>query len=266
MKKSSGKKTVIIGCGNVAWHIAAHLQQKQHTLFVYNHQSNPKLKAFKKNLGCLTFTSLDNIIDNADYYFICVADKAISACATKIKISNSKALLLHTSGCSALAELGTQHTNRAVFYPLQTFSRKDNINWSELPLLIEASDKETEKRLKHLAATFSNTVVKMEEAQRFKMHLAAVLVNNFTNCLYAAASELTGSDKGQKDYFRLLYPIMEQTLHKVKKMPAIKAQTGPAKRGDSRILKKHLLILEGRSQLKKTYQQLTALIQQQNKE
>jgi predicted short-subunit dehydrogenase-like oxidoreductase (DUF2520 family) len=263
MARQPGNKVVIIGCGNVAWHIASKARSLKYEVMVYNHRSNGRLMEFKKKLGCTTVNSLNNIINNGSVYFICVEDKHIGDAAKKISIANPNAILLHTSGSVKAGVLGNRAHASGVFYPLQTFSVNDEISWSEVPLIIEAAPGDAEMILA-FAKKFSRTCLLLDYQQRIRLHLAAVLVNNFPNALYQAASDLLDKQgKNKQAGFELLLPLIRQTTKKVQDIVPLEAQTGPAKRRDKPVIKKHLALLAKHGTLKKIYLQMTKLIMKQ---
>lgn len=256
MRERARHKIVIIGCGNVAWHLAKLFSSlKKYELFIYNHKSNSLLSDFKTKLKCHIASNLNNIITDADLYFICVGDKFISATAKKISLNNSNAIIVHTSGSVKVDDLGN-YKNVAVFYPLQTFSKADEINWKETPIIIEAKNNVVKNKLTAFAKQFSNNVNSLNYKERLKLHLAAVLVNNFTNALYIAANDIIAENQKTK----LLLPLIKQTVLKLNKLDARAAQTGPAKRKDEAVMKKHLKLLSGNPDLKKIYKQMSNLI------
>ena len=263
MKKSVKHKIVILGCGNVAWHLAKRLSAfKKYTLFVYNHQANSALKEFKSELNCSTQVGLDNIISDAHFYFICVSDSAISKVSSKIKCERSSSVIVHTSGSASLKEINGNSVNAGVFYPLQTFSKKDNISWVDVPIIIEVANALTRKKLFSLTKHFSKKVLVLSYEERLKMHLSAVLVNNFTNALYVAAAEFLRGFNGSKS-FQLLLPLIRQTTKKIEDMSPIDAQTGPAKRNDKVVLDKHMKLLSEKKELRRVYEQISKLIVKQ---
>lgn len=260
MKDITGQKIVIIGCGNVAWHIAKHLQAlKTHSVFVYNHQPNEALNDFRATLKCNIAVGLENMIADADFYFICVSDKSIADVASKIVIENKQAVLLHTSGSARLKDLGNHAFATGIFYPLQTFSKADSIQWNEVPVIVEAETPKVQAKITQLAKQFTKTVKVLDYKERLKLHLAAVMVNNFTNALYVAASEFIGEPNNKED-LSILLPLIKQTTLKLEHISPKAAQTGPAKRNDELVLKKHLSLLSKQTDLKKIYKQLSKLI------
>lgn len=254
MKKNSEYKIAIIGCGNVAWHLAKELRGLGHTLFVYNHRKNVLLNDFKSKLKCKTQASLNQIIGDADFYFLCVSDSFVFETAKQIHIKNPNAVLLHTSGSLGIKQFGNTVFGHGVFYPLQTFSKKDELNWKEIPILVETSDKISLQKTIRLAKQISKTVLELNYKERMRLHLAAVFANNFSNALYVAASDLTDN------HFKLLFPLIEQTTHKIQVLSPLEAQTGPAKRKNEEVMKKHLALLSKKAELKKVYKLLSKLI------
>ena len=89
------------------------------------------------------------------------------------------------------------------------------------------------------------------------MHLAAVLVNNFTNHLFVEAAEIC---KKNDLSFNLLKPIIQETFEKIETLSPQDAQTGPAIRRDEKTIKKHLKLIES-SYLKSIYKLFTSAIQ-----
>ncbi len=256
----TAQKIVIIGCGNVAWHLAKQFKSlKGFSVSVYNHRPHRHLSEFKSRLKCKTTVGLDKVETDADLYFLCVSDGAISVVSKQVQPAKQNAIVLHTSGSIALNTIKGKQKHKGVFYPLQTFSRHDLINWKEVPLILEGSDRFTETSLRRIGLSFSRHLLFADHQTRLRFHLAAVLVNNFTNALYAAAYELTESSKN-KDHFKLLMPLIRQTVSKLGHLDPVSAQTGPARRGDKEVMKLHSGLLPKGSQMKKIYKNLSELI------
>jgi len=265
MEKQVKQKIVIIGCGNVAWHIAKHLYGlKKFQVSVYNHSDNPILNEFSTKLKCKVEVGLNAIASDAAVYLICVTDKFISKVAEKITAKNPNAMLLHTSGSAKLEELGNRIHGAGVFYPLQTFSKDSVVNWAKVPIIVEAQNRDAEHSILYFADQFSKTVTTLEYKSRLKLHLAAVLVNNFTNALYVSAFDLINRDSTSRDLsFELLIPLIEQTTSKIKALAPLAAQTGPAKRKDESVMKKHLELIAKQNDLRKIYKLMSKLIVKQ---
>ena len=133
------------------------------------------------------------------------------------------------------------------------------MDFNKIPLCLEANKQENHNLLKNVAQAIGGPVYLINSAQRKALHVAAVFVNNFTNHLYTIGEELC---KTHKVPFSVLQPLIAETADKIKHLPPSAAQTGPAARGDQKILKDHLQYLTKESH-QKLYQLISASIQEQ---
>ncbi len=258
-------KIVIIGCGNLAWHIAKQINKLNlFDIFIYNHQANPNLNEFKSKLKCHIDIGFKSLIRDAKYYFICVSDNHVSNISKIISPIYSTSTVLHCSGSLPLKAIKTKNVNKGVFYPLQTFSKADDINWKHLPILLESNNILNKSTLEIFTKNFSKNIIYLDYKMRIKIHLAAVLVNNFTNSLFLAASDLI-SDSSSNQNFKIFLPLIKNTFKKLNNLNPQESQTGPAKRRDYNVIKKHLKALEQNEDLKNIYELISNLIIKQQK-
>jgi hypothetical protein len=94
----------------------------------------------------------------------------------------------------------------------------------------------------------------VDEESRLKIHLAAVVVNNFTNHLYALAEDYCESEEIA---FDLLKPLIKETAIRIAHLSPSKVQTGPAVRNDAKTIDKHLNLLNNYPELKALYLKLS---------
>lgn len=246
-------KTInIIGFGNVAFHFI----QKINTL--PNYKLQQVLVRNKKNAkGLLAPDQIVTQIEQlqvADLTIISVADDAIKEVAEAIPYKNK--LIVHTSGTTSMEVLKT-HDRRGVFYPLQTFSKSREVNFQNIPLCLETNNENDWNELKALASQMSEKVYKISSEQRRSLHVAAVFVSNFTNHMYTIGNEICEENKVP---FEVLHPLIEETAAKIKTLPPLKAQTGPAIRHDEVTLKTHQDFLKNET-YKNIYKTITESIQ-----
>ena len=143
-----------------------------------------------------------------------------------------------------------------MFYPLQTFSKNTELDFSNVPICIEVTEKENLQLLKNLAEALNCKAYKINTEQRQTLHLSAVYVNNFTNQLYRIAHEISDA---KNINFDILKPLILETAKKVQDISPYMAQTGPAKRNDKKTIKRHLKQIESEEH-KALYELLTASI------
>ena len=250
------EKIVIIGAGNVATHLAKRLQKKEHEILQIVSRTEKSGKDLSLIISAPFTTDLKKINTNADVYLLCVPDDEILKIASTLKLP--KKLIIHTSGSVEMNVLKNISSNIAVFYPLYSFSKQIKVSFSSAPVLIEASNPASLQKLKLLAHSVAKNVTEVSSHDRLKIHLAAVMVNNFTNHLYTQSYDYLKKEK--INLFHLLQPLIKQTIKKIKTLPPASAQTGPARRGDNTTLKKHLALLEKYPEQQKVYKLFTTLI------
>ena len=224
----------LIGTGNVAIALAREIRNHQ-TLSLVQLIGRDQNK-LPKDLIDVPFSKQFNALPTCDVVLIAVSDQAIQQVSSQLPLTD--AVVVHTSGASSL-DLLSKHKHRGVFYPLQTFSKQQQLNWSEIPILWEGNNKQVNEKLETLSQLLSPLAILSDEKQRLSMHLAAVVVNNFTNHLYAEAHRFC---KSKQLNFELLTPLIEATTRKIKQLVPRESQTGPAARGDTQTIQRHMAI------------------------
>lgn len=244
---------VVLGAGNVGTHLCKAINNAKNLNLVqwYNRS---KSNNSTENTTIKKCYNLNNLA-SADVYIIAVSDNAIEQLSNDFPFKNQ--LVVHTSGSISMRFLSAKN-RRGVFYPLQTFSKIAAVDFKNVPICIESTDKNDRNTLKQIAEALNSPTYFINSEQRQALHLTAVFVNNFTNHLYRIAHELT--DKKNLD-FEILKPLILETAKKVQHLSPYMAQTGPAKRGDKKTIKTHLKDLESYPDYKELYKQLTKSIQ-----
>ena len=237
IKLNEMKNVILIGSGNVATHLGINLKNNNFNIVQV-------ISSTLKNAETLA-TKLDSDFSNnisdlkkADLIIVAVSDNEIGNIANQI----INTPIVHTSGSVGL-EVFKNNNNAGVFYPLQTFNTNVEVAFKEVPICIEANNKEFEEELLKIGKSLSNSVVKMNSEQRKQLHIAAVFSCNFTNQMFAISDDIL--EKSNID-FKLLLPLIKQTVNKLKTKKAIEVQTGPAKRKDLEIIKQHLNLISNK--------------------
>ena len=243
---------VILGAGNVATHLFKTFNKVEQVCIIqwYN-RSIDAIKTYKNDVDIIDDLAQ---LKEADLYILAVSDDAIKSLSSQLPFENR--LVVHTSGAASLYDIDKKH-KRGVFYPIQTFSKTAEIDFTNVPICIEALESPDYHILKNLAISIGSPTKKVNTDQRNVLHVAAVFVNNFTNQLYRVAHEITESEGAE---FDLLKPLILETAKKVQDLSPYMAQTGPAKRNDKKTLKRHLKLLQDPHH-KDIYNLLTSSIQ-----
>jgi predicted short-subunit dehydrogenase-like oxidoreductase (DUF2520 family) len=239
---------VIIGSGNVATHLSLALKKSGFNIIqVYNRTLSNAIKLSEK-LKCNATDNAHKIEKNADMYVFAISDPAIKLILNQTELNNK--LLVHTAG-SMNINIFKPYTNRfGVMYPLQTFSINYPVNFSQVPLFIEASDNSVEKTLFEFCQKLSNTVVVINSEQRKILHLAAVFANNFCNHMYSIAYILLKQNNLSFDYLK---SIITETAIKINHVNPLEIQTGPAIRKNYKVMNEHAEMLKKNHEWQKIY-------------
>ncbi|MCU7614537.1 DUF2520 domain-containing protein [Chryseobacterium sp. GMJ5] len=229
---------VIIGSGNVAYHLAKAFTRKNIPLKQIYGRNTSDLKEISEELGIPYSTDQ---LEDAEVYLICVSDRSVED-ISKI-ITKKECLVAHTSG-SLAKEILMGEYRKSSFYPLQTFSKSKDLEYKNIPFFIETENEEDKNVLMHLASQISEKVMESNFEKRKYIHLTAVFACNFVNHLFSRAKEISDSQDIPFDYF---LPLIDETVQKIHEIDPRSAQTGPAVRNDTRILEMHEQLLKGES-------------------
>jgi len=246
----------IIGSGNVAQHLIKAFSKSEAVeiaqVFSRKKEKLSSLIEFEK------IVSNYQDLKEADLYIIAVTDNAIADVSRQLPFNNQ--LVVHTSGTASIETLDDKN-RKGVFYPLQTFSKNKEIDFSVIPICLEANNTFDFRVLETVAKSISKAVFPINSEQRKALHVAAVFVNNFTNHLYQIGQEICEENQVS---FDILKPLIQETAEKIKTLEPVDAQTGPAKRNDSNTIEAHLEYLTNENQ-KNIYKILTQSIQHNGK-
>jgi predicted short-subunit dehydrogenase-like oxidoreductase (DUF2520 family) len=249
---------VIIGTGNTATILGRKLKAAGHTIvqvFGRNAKAASEL-AYELDTESTNYWSVVN--RNAHVYLVAISDMAIGEVAKELQLQDKA--IIHTAGAVSKDVLKEASSHYGVLYPLQSL-KKESDYLPKTPVLIDASDEQTLMIVEILGKSISDSVSLANDAQRLKLHLAAVFCNNFVNHMYVLMEEYC---KKEGLDFQLLLPLIEETAMRIQTIPPSKSQTGPAKRRDVTTLEKHMALLESNPHLKSLYQILTNSIQKHN--
>lgn len=241
-------KVVLLGFGNINSHLikAFHKSKAVSVVQVFNRSSIVLDSTFSHT----PVTNKIEDIEDADVYIIGISDDAIASFSESLQFENK--LVVHTSGGVSMDLLANKN-RRGVFYPLQTFSKQKQVDFSNIPICIEAENPNDLKLLQSLGEIISETVEEIPSEKRAKLHLAAVFVNNFVNYLYIIGEDILSKENIS---FNLLKPLIKETAAKIEDLNPEAAQTGPAKRNDTKTIEKHLSLIENDSH-KEVYKMIT---------
>ena len=249
---NSIKNITVIGTGNVALELCK--------LFLLNNFTIDAILGRKPfsdaSLSSDLFTSnYKNIPSNSDMYLISVSDNSYEEILSQIKLKNP--FIVHTSGSLKSSSLESNSLRWGCLYPLQTINKNRLTIWEQVPFYIEAAKKEDLSLLANVCSRNNLHYSIKNSNERNKMHIAAVIANNFTYYILSEVKEYCLKNNLQ---FHDLQPLIEKSIENILKHPPHSFQTGPAVRKDYQLIEKQLKVLENEIDLHLIYQILSKKI------
>lgn len=253
-------KVIIIGSGNVAQHLINAFQNEEK-----RENGIELIQVFsRKKESLISLLPLDKITNQfselltADLYLIAVSDDAIEEVSNALPFKNR--LVAHTSGSAPMTVLNSSN-RRAVFYPLQTFTKNKAVDFKTIPICLEAENDADFELISKVGKLISDQATAINSEQRKALHVAAVFVNNFTNHIYQIGNDICNEHQVP---FAILKPLIQETAQKILELTPEKAQTGPAKRNDQKTIEAQEQFITDENQLN-IYKILTQSIQNNGK-
>jgi len=215
---------VIIGTGNTASVLGRKLRNAGHRIVQVFGRDTSEASQLAYELDTESTNYWNVVYRDADLYILAVSDIAIREILEELQLPDKT--IVHTAASVSKDVLRNSAKHFGVFYPLQSL-RKDLGHLPNIPIIIE---------------------------ERKKLHLAAVVVNNFVNHLYALAESYCNNEGID---FNLLLPLIKETAERLNYISPSQSQTGPALRNDKETIKAHLELLKKYPHLKKIYETFT---------
>lgn len=256
--KHKPMRIVLLGAGNVATHLGAALQFAGHELAQVYSRSVASASELAAKLQVPFTVHTEELVRDADIYLFSVRDAVLESLVCEVATGRNDALFVHTAGSISVdlfRNLGI--TRGGVFYPMQTFSKQRPVDFSQIPVFVEALGEDDCKMLEELARSVSRRVYRLASEERRYLHLSAVFACNFANHCYALAAEMV-ERSGLP--FDVLLPLIDETAAKVHALEPRAAQTGPAVRYDENVLERQKALLADRPEMQDIYDRMSRSI------
>lgn len=249
----------LIGAGNLATHLGTALQGAGHTIRQVYSRTEASASTLAERLQCSHTTAIDGISNGSDLYIISVKDSALQQLADQFTRVSPDALFVHTAGSMPMDVLPSRR--RGVLYPMQTFTKQREVDFSVIPCFTEANNEADLSLLNTLCSGISRQVIPLSSDDRKWLHVSAVFCCNFLNHCIALGSEVL---QQHGIPFSVMLPLVSETVAKLQHLTPSEAQTGPAIRHDENVIQRHLALLADNPQLRDFYEQATRSIQSLN--
>lgn len=248
-------KIVLIGAGNMAWHLGHQFKNAGHLIVQVFNRGIEKGEELAAELEADFTNRFEGISKQADVYIVAISDHGIDDIILGLRLDGK--VVAHTSGSVPMKGMEHISAQHGIFYPLQTLTKYHPVSFKDVPVFIEASNATVKEMLTLLAQSIGAKVHYLSSHQRRAVHVAAVFANNFTNYLYGISRQIMDKEKLP---FDILVPLLQETLNKAKENDPRDIQTGPARRGDYKTIEEHLNYLSRNDNQREVYLVLTESI------
>jgi predicted short-subunit dehydrogenase-like oxidoreductase (DUF2520 family) len=246
---------VLIGSGNVATVLGRKSLTAGHRIVQVYSRNADHANVLATRLSTTSTSYISSIERKADLMIIALRDDAVSYLVREI--GEVKSTLVHTAGALSINEVKGSNKSFGVVYPLQSLRKEIEI-LPALSILVEGNNAKTTRQLKEFALSIASNVIEADDESRLKYHLAATIVNNFTNQLYNLAASFCEKENIS---FTVLQPLIEETAIRLRYTTPQKAQTGAAVRNDTITIQKHRNLLKKYPEILNFYDLFTSEIQ-----
>lgn len=241
MTSPSEIRISIAGAGNVGNFLALEFFKAGCSIVQILNRTLPKAVELAQKVNAQAIDNLELIDPDVDLIIMSLPDKEIVGFCEKASIFFPEVVLASTAGSIELKDLNEANKLCGVFYPLQSFTLKTHPRSNNIPVCIEGPSDDITGKLKVIASIISNDVREVSSQQRLFLHLAAVFACNFSNHMFTIAHQII--DRSGID-FDILWPLVNETVSRLKQNNPEEMQTGPAIRNDQVTINKHLEMLK----------------------
>lgn len=176
---------------------------------------------------------------DADLVMLCVPDDAIA----KVSQTYAGRPMAHVSGAHPAAILAGDGPRTAI-HPLQTVTSDEPKDVFRGVRFSVEGDEALRELAHRVVAAAGGIPVDVTADQKQAIHIAAVILSNFSVGLHLAADEvLAGAGLGA-EADALLRSLLDRTLANIRSKGAMASLTGPAARGDEATIRAHADAIE----------------------
>ena len=257
IEKDKDMKVILIGAGNLATHLGKAIFAAGHDVVQVFSRTMQSATALASEVGAQPVSDISDVRSDADLYVVSVKDSALVELVPVLCKGKETKVFLHTAGSVPMDVFQGMALHYGVLYPMQTFSKQREVDFSQIPCFIEANDEYALQLIGDVAHQVSSRVYHLASEDRKYLHLSAVFACNFVNHCYALSQEIL---EKHGIPFDVMLPLIDETAAKVHELDPKDAQTGPAVRYDENVLRAQGALLRSNPQMKDIYDRMSMSI------
>jgi predicted short-subunit dehydrogenase-like oxidoreductase (DUF2520 family) len=260
----------IVGPGRVGSSLAkALIQEGWHCDSIVGQGGKPsQAREIKKRIRVVHFVdSVLSLSPAFDLLFLTVSDDQIKNVADELAAARGITwrgkTVLHTSGIVAadsLVKLKRAGAHTGALHPIAAFAVPFSSRSARNICYDFLGDRVSRKVAASVTRDLSSRLLVMRsERERSLLHIATVIISNFTVIGTLAAQELISNFINKQDFKILSNGLLGSTRDNLFKINGVSGLTGPLARGDFGVVRKHLKSLENNSTLLQFYRSASVL-------
>ena len=236
---------VILGAGRVGRTLARWLIERGAPILLWNRRETAAVSALRDEGMSLSTGPLPATLSEASLVILCVRDQAITALASALAQPLGAAprpIALHTSGAMSAAALAAalpDHVACGALHPVQAFTGARDLRPEGVPASV-SGDATARAAARWLAARLGFRPFRLPDGDPTLYHAALALLSNGLVGLFAestAALEAAGFERDTAA--AILAHLMDGTSRNLHALPPLDALTGPMRRGDHEVVRRH---------------------------
>jgi predicted short-subunit dehydrogenase-like oxidoreductase (DUF2520 family) len=246
-RKSPLPPVTLVGLGGVGRALAHAIREAGCRELVLIGRGRRGERSLAHALKARHLSNLRQLTQDHGLIVICARDNQIASVAqelTRLKLNWSRLTVLHTSGVlgsAVLKPLASKSAAVAAWHPYMTFPKGGQPVSFAGVTFGTSGDVQAMRAAGRLARMLGGRPLRLREQDRALYHLSAVLACGFVAAnLDLAVSVLKKIGLSEKRALETVLPIASQTLENVAELGPKRALTGPAVRGDTATIRKHL--------------------------
>lgn len=243
-------KIGFVGAGKVGFSLGKYLLKMHCTVLGYYSKQYASAKEAAEFTGTAAYSELSGLVQDCDVIFLTVPDGEIQAVYSSIQsLEISGKILCHCSGAlsagDAFPDIAASGASGCSVHPLFPVCDKYT-SWQELRnayFCIEG-DGSCTAAFAELFTGFGNNVRILSPDIKTKYHAACAIASNLVCGLMAESTSLLEEcGFSEADALAALKPLALNNVRRIFEDGPVNALTGPAERGDTETIRKHLSIL-----------------------
>ena len=247
---------VFVGAGRLATNLARALKEAGHQIVAVYSRTMTSAVALSDVVGGIPTDNIEALPMEADAFILSVKDSVLPSVITQLQKGREGQTFLHTAGSIPMTVFGS-HQHCGVLYPMQTFSKEKQVDFSRVHFFIEGSDEHTLALSRNIALSVTDHVHELSSDERRYLHLSAVFACNFANHCYALSAKIM---EAHGMSFDAMLPLIKETTEKVETMHPRDAQTGPAIRWDENVMAAQKALLADEPDMQQIYELMSKSI------